>query len=294
MSLIKCEECGKDIYDQASACPQCGALTKHEKEDVVVTTISLKKITRLFVGIVSTCISICIVGSLIWYLVGISVLKSSSNSISVLRSPLTDSGDSYDIQYSWDHNGIAYEYKSEIPKATYEYFSDLTRAVCYEQYILNTYDDEWMENLANHFAEQGEEEGWTEYQTICFILSFVQNLPYTSDLVTTGYDNYPRYPVETVVDQGGDCEDSSILFASIVRELGYSVALILLSEGEHMAAGVCVTQGLIDNWQQPYSLIYYTTDNGIIYAYCETTSNCWRFGEMPDGLDSIAQIIDVF
>ena len=250
MSLIKCEECGRDTYEQASACPQCGAPTKHEMGYVDVTTISLKKTVKLFAGIVSTCASICIIGSLIWYLVGISALKPSSNSINTLRSPLTESGDSYDIQYSWDYNGIAYEYKGEIPKVTYEYFSDLTRAVSYQQYVLNTYDDEWMENLTDHFEGQGEAEGWTEYQTICFVLSFVQNLPYTSDLVTTGYDNYPRYPVETVVDKGGDCEDSSILFASIVRELGYSVALILLSEGEHMAAGVCVTQGLLDNWQQ--------------------------------------------
>jgi len=33
--------------------------------------------------------------------------------------------------------------------------------------------------------------------------AFVQSLPYTSDLVTTGYDNYPRYPIETLIDMAG-------------------------------------------------------------------------------------------
>jgi predicted RNA-binding Zn-ribbon protein involved in translation (DUF1610 family) len=29
MSLLKCQECGKEISDQAASCPNCGAPTKH-------------------------------------------------------------------------------------------------------------------------------------------------------------------------------------------------------------------------------------------------------------------------
>lgn len=33
MSLIKCEECGKEISDKASNCPNCGAKNKNNNEE---------------------------------------------------------------------------------------------------------------------------------------------------------------------------------------------------------------------------------------------------------------------
>ena len=97
-----------------------------------------------------------------------------------------------------------------------------------------------------------------------------------------------------MVDEGGDCEDTSIFFTSIVREMGYGVGLLLLEEDEHMAAGVQISQRLIDNWSENYDLAYYTDSDGDIYAYCETTYTSWEFGELPDGLAGTAEIIDVF
>ena len=57
-------------------------------------------------------------------------------------------------------------------------------------------------------------------------VSFAQNLPYTADDVTTGFDEYPRFPYETLYDNGGDCEDTSILVSAMLRELRYGVALL--------------------------------------------------------------------
>ena len=119
-------------------------------------------------------------------------------------------------------------------------------------------------------------------------------MPYTSDDVTTGYDEYPRYPLETIVDEGGDCEDTSILFASIVREMGYGVALFLLEDDEHMAAGVLISDSFIENWDKSYPLAYYSDSDGDNYAYCETTTMVWEFGEMPGDLEGIPLILDVF
>jgi len=54
------------------------------------------------------------------------------------------------------------------------------------------------------------------YQTtIENALAFVQkSVSYQLDPAGS---EYPRYPVETLVDGVGDCEDSAILYASIVR-----------------------------------------------------------------------------
>lgn len=49
----------------------------------------------------------------------------------------------------------------------------------------------------------------------------------------------PKYPIQTLVDGGGDCEDFSILTASILWSLGHPVALLYLETEAtaHMAVG---------------------------------------------------------
>ena len=52
-----------------------------------------------------------------------------------------------------------------------------------------------------------------------FVLSFVQAIPWTDDN-TTGYDEFYKYATETLAEGKGDCEDTSILFAAILRGIG--------------------------------------------------------------------------
>jgi hypothetical protein len=200
----------------------------------------------------------------------------------------------YVIHYEWDYGGSRWLYDSEIPRETYEYFSNIHRTSDYGDYVSNPSDDEWMNSLADKFSEEAKNEGWDEFTTVDFVLSFVQSLPYSSDKFTTGYDEYPRYPVETLVDKGGDCEDTSILFASIVRGMEYGVVLLELEEDNHMAVGVRISEDIVSNWGRDYPLTYYTTRTGEIYAYCETTSEGWELGHMPEDLTSTsAKIIEL-
>ena len=207
----------------------------------------------------------------------------------------TDTDGYFHVRYEWNYKGSRWYYDTQIPKANYDYFSSKVRTGSYEEYVLNPHDDESMADIADLFSSEAEEEGWQEWETISFVLSFVQSMPYTSDEVATGYDEYPRYPVETLVDGRGDCEDTAILFVSIVREMGYGVALLDLKEDKHMAAGVLISRDLVDNWQGHYPLTYYTAQDDKIYAYCETTGHGWELGHKPDDLKSeTARIIDVF
>ncbi len=109
----------------------------------------------------------------------------------------------------------------------------------------------------------------------------MQNLPYVGD-VFTGYDEYPKYPVETFFEKNGDCEDTSYLAASIIDAMNRGVALVLLPR--HMAIAVwmdCDTPGT------------YYKFNGRCYYYVETTSESWA-GEIPDEYyDTLAVLIEV-
>lgn len=200
----------------------------------------------------------------------------------------------YIVHYEWNYAGNRWEWDCEIPKETYEYFSDKHRTSNYGEYVSNPSDDEWMKSLADRFRDAAKDEGWDDFTTLDFVLSFVQSMPYTSDELTAGYDDYPRYPVETLVDKGGDCEDTSILFASIVRGMQYGAVLLWLGEGDHMAAGVRISGDTVSNWHRPYPLAHYTTETGEIYAYCETTSEGRKFGHIPEDYESTpARIIEL-
>jgi hypothetical protein len=113
------------------------------------------------------------------------------------------------------------------------------------------------------------------------VIFFVQSLNYVDDKVGTGYDEYPKFPLETLADQGGDCEDSAILLASLLRELGYGT--VLLQFQDHMAVGIKGESSIRGS--------YFELD-GSRYYYVETTSTGWDIGEVPDVLkDQPAKIL---
>jgi hypothetical protein len=203
----------------------------------------------------------------------------------------------FELDYEWIYQSSRWHYGVDVSKDLYYYYSEKDRTSNYKEYVLNSNDDELMHNLASFLELEAENKGWGEAEKVSFALSFVQSLPYTDDKETTGYDEYPRYPVETMVEIGGDCEDTAILFTSIVREMGYGVALLELEEDRHMAAGVLISQELVDSWphqNRGYPLTYYKTKDGKIFAYCETTNVGWKLGEKPDDLvSSNARIIEI-
>ena len=111
--------------------------------------------------------------------------------------------------------------------------------------------------------------GWSAARKVNFVFAFVQSFPYTDD-VTTGYDEYYKYAIETLAEGGGDCEDTSILLASILSGLGFEVALFVLPG--HVAIGV----------KGNFSGDFYSYGNSKYY-YCETVGNgSMRLGQIPE------------
>lgn len=84
------------------------------------------------------------------------------------------------------------------------------------------------------------------------IAVYIQSLRYE-----TREQNPAKFPVETVVDRAGDCDDKSLLLAGLLSREGYPVALLLFGPESHMAVGVGS-----DNYQ------YKNTG----YAFVETTN----------------------
>ena len=105
------------------------------------------------------------------------------------------------------------------------------------------------------------------------IVKFVQDvIVYEYDSVSTGQEEYPRYPIETLYEKQGDCEDTSILMAALLKEWGYEVGLL------HLPGHAAVAIRTSDN----YNATDYYEINGHRYLFIESTGSGWSIGQIPD------------
>jgi len=128
--------------------------------------------------------------------------------------------------------------------------------------------------------------GANDERVIAAILSFVQDKCDGLGGLHYQYDpsqmEYPKYPVETLVDGGGDCEDLSILFASLVESIGYQAVLIMIPDVSHMIAGIALSSAPAHN----NGTVYYLDVGSTRYYTCECTIYGWNVGVIDDNLAS--------
>jgi len=193
----------------------------------------------------------------------------------------TQSTELISTNYSWTYRG-KWSWEGKIPLSLYEYYKKLPRPATknYSVYVTHPLDDPYLDQLVEKIEKAAQEKGYTEYQTVEFAAAFVQSLPYTVDSVTTPYDEYPRYPIETLVDNGGDCEDTSILLASLIDKMGYGVVLIILPN--HVGVGVKGGENVFGT---------YWEYKGGKYYYVETTGENWGIGELPEEYENIGATV---
>ena len=157
----------------------------------------------------------------------------------------------------------------------------------YSDYItFATPDDPTLQDFTNDLFEQIAGSNLTDLQEAQYILNFVQALKYAEDNVTTGIGEYPRYPVETLVDQMGDCEDTALLAISIAEIRGIDSALILLYEA-FSDTGHAAPSFAVDGTGS-----YYPVDE-VLFYYGESTGSGWTIGEMPEFNSTRAYVYEV-
>ena len=193
--------------------------------------------------------------------------------------------------YSWVYNGHTFSFNLNISGQTYYEQREQNRdnwnpySFGYAAHVNST--DLAIEQAAAAIKAEAVAMGYDSENTLDLALAFVQNpnIMYESDLNTTGYIEYVRYPVESLVDKVGDCNCKSVLFMSLIQttELGYNgVFLIYNGNPGHMAVGVAGTYSDY-NWDYSYSYYPYLGQN---YYYCETTGYGWLVGQLPPGESS--------
>lgn len=230
-------------------------------------------------------ISICLLLTLLFLTPGLAnnTLDENSKIYELGKEPQQISSNDIKREFSWISSGRNWKWVTYISNSDYKYYSSLSRMIEDEAiYINNTIDDIYFKNLANNFKEAQQKYNLSNKEVLELAINLVQSINYKSDKESKSRDDYFKYPLETLVDMNGDCEDTSILLAAILKEMGYEV--ILLNLPEHMAVGIKDTGYLTGN---------YYTYQGNKYYYIESGS-IWNIGTIPYSIkDRNAQVISL-
>ncbi len=195
---------------------------------------------------------------LVLFLLGINGFQARANG-------LDDDGKDFVRTYSWEYGGESYSFSYRIPWATYNYYQERPRS--YRNYAIYTYESEdhpFIRGFANALQLEAREHGLNSWETIGFVTAFVQQLPYVKEA-----GEYPKFPVETLADRGGDCEDSSILLATLLDRMGYD--MLLVNPPGHMAVALACKNCTGPAYEK----------DGRKYYYIETTGKGFEVGEIP-------------
>jgi transglutaminase-like putative cysteine protease len=173
-------------------------------------------------------------------------------------------------QYNWTHAGRAYSLTMQLDADAYATARNVSRGTTtlssYAGYL--TPNDPAVRGLADSISALGGDPA-------IMALSFVRSLDYRTDMAAYGVEEYPQYPIETLVNGYGDCEDFATLYVSVMQALGRDAALLAMLDtpvGGHMAAGIA----------GPYRGAC-VTHNGTAYYYAETTA-VMDIGAVPPSL----------
>lgn len=184
------------------------------------------------------------------------------------------------VRYEWprqDGNGTLWMEMS-LDAEMYRHYMSLERyqgVEYYHYYIDDANNRAIVAEIVRLFRQVSGDIQYSEDDTVREVANFVQNvITYETDQDTTGQEEYPRYPIETLYERRGDCEDTSILMAALLRELGYEVGFIHLPN--HVAVALRTTDD--------YSAGAYYEVNGHRYLYIESTATGWNIGDIPDDL----------
>jgi hypothetical protein len=137
-------------------------------------------------------------------------------------------------------------------------------------------DDLFINSVIQELDEVALEYHLDEAQKLELVITLVQSIAYTDNNGTAIADEYPCYPIETIFNRGGNCEDTSILLAALLDAMGYDVALLYLDEAQYMAVGIAL----------PGAYGQYYEYNGKQYFYIETTKENWPIGQISLDLAS--------
>ncbi|MBI4303361.1 MAG: hypothetical protein HY665_03370 [Chloroflexi bacterium] len=207
-------------------------------------------------------------------------LDQAQKRVSELESRLNRILDTNVVEYyRLSHGGFSYDWTVPITLKTYFYFKDQPRPGESSRYTAMAIDPNAgsvIDILSRNFEDAALTHNLRKTDVVNLVAAFVQSLPHNDKEVTTPADEYPRFPIETLFEQGGDSTDTSILTAALLVKQGYDVVLFVYEQQKHVAVGVNVAGAGGITWEHQGNRYSYLETMGVA-----TTGTGWQLGEAP-------------
>jgi len=199
--------------------------------------------------------------------------------------------------YEWEYGGRTRTCDLEIPSSLYGYYKTQPRVVWtsrdYDAYVLDPLDDATLNEITREIVTATAGDYHASLENALF---FVQKcIRYVYDPL---WFEYPRYPVETLVDGIGDCEDTAILYVSLVRTLGHGALMVIVdtdADGsiDHMVAWVPVEPSFVNahpdrSYWDYQGRTYAFAETAVEGGYLELGVDPW--GLTPSQIDTIYDV----
>ncbi|QYZ79226.1 hypothetical protein E2N92_07140 [Methanofollis formosanus] len=129
----------------------------------------------------------------------------------------------------------------------------------YQAFLEDPHQEDLYVGLLRAFENVRDEKKLDSDRYLEMITAFVQAIPYQ----VHPPDTPPKFPIETVAERKGDCDDKSLLLAALLSRAGYDVVLFNFVDDGHMAVGVASDSNTFG--QTGYAYIE-TTDRSFVGA----------------------------
>lgn len=220
---------------------------------------------------------------------------------SSIRTRATDTA----ATYRWYYKDSYYTWTIHIPADQYNYFATLPRDKPHPaDYVMSDRGRTELEQIVSDMIDLANAQNLNEDERRDMVIAFVQSLPQNRGGTVRTYDAYPRYPLQTLYDGGGDSQDTAILLTALLRLLGIQASL--LETPKHYAVVIPLTEQQKD--QNPVYLYkrgdsqilkgaylddqnrirdFYSGDTGVVrnsYIYIESNIPGYPIGTIPPQL----------
>ena len=262
-----CPFCGSEISDDDAFCRSCGAVVSGGQSAPPKRKDRTKLIAVVMVLIV-----------LVSGLTGIVILLTKEAIL-----------DDVSQTYRWDYGGQRFSYTLTVERSHFNKLvgSDIDRSgtVSEGRYVVDGKTvfgvsdyivvDEYITKMCQDFCSMYKEkfgDDPTNEQYTDMVTAFVQICIDYDDEEAGSSSEYWRYPLETLCDRTGDCEDTSILLAALLDAKGIKAGIVLapghamaaISTSDYTPSGDPIVTHHSD-------IDYLSTGTGVDYYLIETT-----------------------
>jgi hypothetical protein len=188
----------------------------------------------------------------------------------------------FDVQYGYYR--FSHKLYTSMPSSLYDYYHGASHIIRGDNYYAKLVTPSVFQSIAENIQNVTDDLPYSEEQFANAVLMLVRQVPYVKSDV--------KYPVETLLENSGDCDVLSLLAASILKAGGLDVVLLYYKgmSPSHMNIGVYLPYEPIYRtwWLAPAGFEY----NNKTYWMAECTSlGDWKVGDRPDLLAGVKPVI---